>query len=76
MTHEIVQYHNDFNTVPLRGFNEREKRIVMALLHEVKGKDTQVVQLDFNTLRGLVGWDDKKGKRNLTEFVKYLLNIF
>ena len=75
MTHEIVQYHNDFNTVPLRGFNEREKRIVMALLHEVKGKDTQVVQLDFNTLRGLVGWDDKKGKRNLTEFVKYLESL-
>lgn len=72
MTHEIVQYHNDFNTVPLRGFNEREKRIVMALLHEVKGKDTQVVQLDFETLRGLIGWDDKKGKRNSTEFVKYL----
>lgn len=70
--HEIVQYHNDFNTVPLRGFNEREKRIVMALLHEVKGKDTEVVQLDFDTLRGLVGWDDKKGKRNATEFVKYL----
>jgi Protein involved in initiation of plasmid replication len=72
MTHEIVQYHNDFNTVPLRGFNEREKRIVMALLHEVKGKDTQVVQLDFETLRGLVGWDDKRGKRSSTEFVKYL----
>lgn len=72
MTHEIVQYHNDFNTVPLRGFNEREKRIVMALLHEVKGKDTQAVQLDFETLRGLIGWDDKKGKRNSTEFVKYL----
>lgn len=70
--HEIVQYHNDFNTVPLRGFNEREKRIVMALLHEVKGKDTQVVQIDFNTLRGLVGWDEKKGKRNSSEFVKYL----
>lgn len=70
--HEIVQYHNDFNTVPLRGFNEREKRIVMALLHEVKGKDTQVIQLDFNTLRGLVGWDEKKGKRNSSEFVKYL----
>ena len=72
MTHEIVQYHNDFNTVPLRGFNEREKRIVMALLHEVKGKDTQVVQIDFDTLRGLVGWDDKRGKRSSTEFVKYL----
>lgn len=72
MTHEIIQYHNDFNTVPLRGFNEREKRIVMALLHEVKGKDTQVVQIDFDTLRGLVGWDDKRGKRSSTEFVKYL----
>lgn len=72
MTHEIVQYHNDFNTVPLRGFNEREKRIVMALLHEVKGKDTEIVQLDFATLRGLVGWDNKKGKRNSTEFVQYL----
>ncbi len=72
MTHEIVQYHNDFNTVPLRGFNEREKRIVMALLHEVKGKDTQIVQLDFNTLRGLVGWDEKKGRRSSSEFVKYL----
>lgn len=72
MTHEIVQYHNDFNTVPLRGFNEREKRIIMALLHEVKGKDTQIIQIDFNTLRGLVGWDTKKGKRNSSEFVKYL----
>lgn len=74
MTYEIVQYHNDFNTVPLRGFNEREKRIVMALLHEVKGKDTQVVQLDFHTLRGLVGWDNTnhKGANSNAEFVKYL----
>jgi plasmid replication initiation protein len=74
MTYEIVQYHNDFNTVPLRGFNEREKRIVMALLHEVKGKDTQVVQLDFHTLRGLTGWDETnhKGANSNAEFVKYL----
>lgn len=74
MTHEIVQYHNDFNTVPLRGFNEREKRIVMALLHEVKGKDTQVVQLDFHTLRGLTGWDETnhKGANSNAEFVRYL----
>ena len=74
MTHEIVQYHNDFNTVPLRGFNEREKRIIMTLLHEVKGKDTQVVQLDFQTLRGLSGWDDTKhkGANSNAEFVKYL----
>lgn len=72
--HEIVQYHNDFNTVPLRGFNEREKRIIMTLLHEVKGKDTQVVQLDFQTLRGLSGWDDTKhkGANSNAEFVKYL----
>lgn len=74
MTHEIVQYHNDFNTVPLRGFNEREKRIVMALLHEVKGKDTEIVQLDFQTLRGLTGWDNTnhKGANSNAEFVKYL----
>jgi Protein involved in initiation of plasmid replication len=75
MTHEIVQYHNDFNTVPLRGINEREKRIVMALLHAVKGKDTEVVQLDFQTLRGLTGWDNKQGHRDNTEFVKYLTSL-
>lgn len=74
MTHEIVQYHNDFNTVPLRGFNEREKRIVMALLHEVKGKNTEIVQLDFQTLRSLTGWNNTKhkGANSNAEFVKYL----
>ncbi|WP_285011449.1 RepB family plasmid replication initiator protein [Lactococcus garvieae] len=54
MSNEIVQFHNDFNTVPLRGFNEREKRIVMALLHQVKNQDIEVVQIDFQTLRSLV----------------------
>ena len=74
MAYEIVQYHNDFNTVPLRSFNEREKRIIMTLLHEVKGKNTQVVQLDFHTLRSLSGWDNTrhKGANSNAEFVKYL----
>ena len=74
MTHEIVQYHNDFNTVPLRGFNERERRIVMALLHEIKGKDVQIIEIDFYTLRNLCGWDktNHKGANSNAEFVKYL----
>lgn len=74
MAHEIVQYHNDFNTVPLRGFNERERRIIMALLHQVKNKDTEVIQIDFQTLRNLSGWNktNHKGSNSNAEFVKYL----
>ncbi|WP_341485120.1 replication initiation protein (plasmid) [Lactococcus garvieae] len=75
MTHEIVQYHNDFNTVPLRGLNEREKRIVMALLHQVKGKDTELVKIDFETLRSLTGWDDTKYNSSTQEFVTYLTGL-
>lgn len=72
MAHEIVQYHNDFNTVPLRDFNERERRIVMSLIHQVKNKDTEIIQMDFNTLRSLSGWDSKNGHRDTAEFVTYL----
>lgn len=75
MTYEIVQYHNDFNTVPLRGLNEREKRIVMALLHQVKGKDTELVKIDFETLRSLTGWDDTKYNSSTQEFVTYLTGL-
>ncbi|MGY0187291.1 replication initiation protein, partial [Lactococcus petauri] len=75
MTHEIVQYHNDFNTVPLRGLNEREKRIVMALLHQVKGKDTELVKIDFETLRSLTGWDNTKYNSSTQEFVTYLTGL-
>ena len=77
MVHEIVQYHNDFNTVPLRGFNERERRIVMALLHQVKNKDVEVVQLDFYTLRGLSGWNDTlaKSENSNAKFNRYLENL-
>ena len=72
MTHEIIQYHNDFNTVPLRDFNERERRILMTLIHQIKNKDTEIVQMDFETLRFLSGWDSKKGIRPKSEFVDYL----
>ena len=74
MSNEIVQFHNDFNTVPLRGFNEREKRIVMALLHQVKNKDTEVVQIDFQTLRSLTGWNDTlaKSENSNKKFISYL----
>lgn len=75
MTHEIVQYHNDFNTVPLRGFNERERRIVMALLHQVKNKDIEVVQLDFETLQSLSGWSETKHNASTQEFVTYLTGL-
>ncbi|WP_396443321.1 replication initiation protein [Lactococcus lactis] len=75
MAHEIVQYHNDFNTVPLRGFNERERRIVMALLHQVKNKDIEVVQLDFRTLQSLSGWDETKHNASTQEFVTYLTGL-
>lgn len=75
MTHEIVQYHNDFNTVPLRSLNERERRIVMALLHQVKGKDTELVKIDFETLRSLTGWDKTKYNASTQEFVTYLTGL-
>ena len=75
MTHEIVQYHNDFNTVPLRGFSEREKRIVMALLHQVKNKDTEIVKIDFDSLQSLTGWNETKSHSSKQEFVTYLTGL-
>ena len=75
MTHEIVQYHNDFNTVPLRGFSEREKRIVMALLHQVKNKDTEIVKIDFDSLRSLTAWNETKSHASKQEFVTYLTGL-
>ena len=75
MTHEIVQYHNDFNTVPLRNFNEREKRIIMTLLHQVKNKDIEIVKIDFDTLRSLSGWENTQHNSTNQEFVTYLTGL-
>jgi len=70
--HEIVKYHNDLNTVPMRKFSEIELNIFMAVVQQMRDKSMDKIQLSFTRLKELANW---KRKKDDAEFTKYLHSV-
>lgn len=70
---EIVKYHNDLNTVPLRRFTEAEMNIFTAVVQQMRDKKTNQFSISFDRLKELIDW--KSRKQSDADFMKYLAGV-
>lgn len=60
MRNEIVKYHNDLNTVPMRNWTKEEMDFFFAILSKMKNKGTEEVNFDKKMLVELVNYNRKE----------------
>jgi len=65
MANELIKYHTELNTVPLRKFTATEMNLFFSIISRMKDTDTQVVKFSFEQLREL---SDYKATAN-TRFI-------
>lgn len=46
MANEVVKYHNDLNTVNMRGWTKEEMNFMFAVLSKAKEKGTDLIEFD------------------------------
>ena len=51
MSNEIVKYHNDLNTIPMRKWTAEEMNFFFAILAKAKNKGTQLLVFDTDELK-------------------------
>ncbi|WP_249551305.1 replication initiation protein [Streptococcus gallolyticus] len=78
MSNEIVKYHNDLNTIPMRKWTAEEMNFFFAILAKAKNKGTQLLVFDTDELKKLSGFSDKHSQRwesTVTAVSKKVLGI-
>lgn len=63
MKNEIVKYHNDLNTVPMRNWNREEMDFFFSILSELRDKGTKEIILDKSMLKDIANSSIKHNKR-------------
>lgn len=63
MTKEIVKYHNDLNTVVMRGRTSEEMNFFFAIIAKIRDKGTETVQFNTNELKELTRFADEHKQR-------------
>lgn len=63
MSNEIVKYHNDLNTVPMRNWSREEMDFFFSILSELKDKGTEEITLDKKYLKDIANSSIKHNKR-------------
>ena len=63
MGNEIVKYHNDLNTVPMRNWSREEMDFFFSILSELKDKGTEEIILDKRYLKDIANSSIKHNKR-------------
>ncbi|MFW7362185.1 replication initiation protein [Vagococcus fluvialis] len=53
MPNEIIKYHTELNTIPLRKFTPVEMNLFFSIVSRMRDKDTQKVQFTFDQLKDL-----------------------
>ena len=53
MSNEIIKYHTELNTIPLRKFTPVEMNLFFSIVSRMRDKDTQKVQFTFDQLKDL-----------------------
>lgn len=63
MVNEVVKYHNDLNTVPMRNWTAEEMDFFFAILAKVRDKGTDTFELDTDELKKISRFADKHQQR-------------
>lgn len=63
MANEVVKYHNDLNTVPMRNWTAEEMDFFFSILAKVRDKGTDTFEFDTDELKKLSRFADKHQQR-------------
>lgn len=66
MKNEVVKYHNDLNTVPMRNWSSEEMNFFFSILSKMRDKGTETVEFTGDELKELAEYTDW----NLPRFIK------
>ncbi|HFH8325744.1 TPA: replication initiation protein, partial [Streptococcus agalactiae] len=53
MSNEIIKYHTELNTIPLRKFTPVEMNLFFSIVSRMRDKGTQKIQFTFDQLKDL-----------------------
>lgn len=70
MANEIIKYHNDFNTVALRGYTSNELNLLMTIIQKLKDKGEIKQIFTFQEIQKLSNVE----YRTLSDFIKGMDN--
>ena len=71
MASEVVKYHNDLNTIPMRNWNSEEMNFFFGILAKLRNQGTKVIQFDRHELENLANYSDW----NLPRFKRIMENL-
>lgn len=60
---EVVKYHNDLNTVPMRNWNAEEMNFFFSILSKVRDKGTDILEFHTDELKELSRFSDNHQQR-------------
>lgn len=73
MANEVVKYHNDLNTVNMRGWTKEEMNFMFAVLSKAKEKGTDLIEFDKTQLTELAQYSIRNNMR-LHDVLKNLVD--
>lgn len=60
---QVVKYHNDLNTVPMRSWSAEEMNFFFSILSKLRDKGTDTIEFDTDDLKDLSRFADKHQQR-------------
>ena len=73
MANEVVKYHNNLNTINMRGWTKEEMNFMFAVLSIAKEKGTDLIELDKTQLTDLARYSERHNMR-LHDVLKNLVD--
>lgn len=59
MTNDVVKYHNDLNTVSMRGWSAEEMNFFFGIISKIKNQGTKEVTLNTDEIKDLIDYSDR-----------------
>ncbi|MFW7362108.1 replication initiation protein [Vagococcus fluvialis] len=78
MANELVKYHHELNTIPLRKFTPVEMNLFFSIVSRMREKSTQTVRFSFDQLKDLSNYKATANVRfidDLTETYEKILSL-
>lgn len=64
---EIVRYHNHFNSITFKNFNDVEFNLFMAICSKIRDKGSEEIILNFSELKEMVKYKHRGHARFLKD---------